>query len=781
MSANETPPGPPGSCFDEWKNLLFRCAADPLFLIEPSGRLLDANPAGTAWMFRYFSPENTTEHGEKKSFHFSRRNEIPRWKSVIDQVIHTGKSHTAEECLNGKKFAYTFLPVPFSQEQNPCLFVRVKEIVPPKRDSSYEPGNRQLWEMILDSCNLGAWSVDLESGKAYLTPGQSRLLGFDEPVKEWGYDRFLEHVVEEDREKVQTIYHTIQSVKDSWNTEFRIRRKDGAVRWFSSVGGLMKDEQGKAVILSGISRDITEEKNARIEHENFQSKMDYALENSHVGIWDLDLTSGLVSRTPEHDRIFGYESMRPEWSVDSFFSHLEPEEIPGIMALYQSSMSGKSDFRLECRIRKASGEIGWISLAGTFRFNDKLEADHVIGIVQDISDRKRAEIEREKLQSQLQQSQKMELVGQLAGGIAHDFNNILSAIMANAEVLINQTGERHPFFANLESIRLAVLRSKEMIGHLLAFARKQVWRPKLVDLENELTDIHAMLHRLIRDTIEFRWSLQPQHAMVTIDPTHLVQIITNLSINARDAIKGRGTITIETRTVTGNECGFSELPASEASGEWVMISVSDTGDGIAEENLSRIFEPFFTTKEQGKGTGLGLAVVYGIVKQNNGFIECRSEKGKGTSFHIFFPKSDTAPVMQSACTSGPVSIENPVILLIEDEPEILKVIRSLLQSRGFEVLPAGNAEEAMNAFLVHNRRIGMVISDVMLPDRNGVELYRTLRTEKPGLKYIFMSGYGFDELAHAEEFGPSVNFISKPFGIREFLDMVNSMSNIQID
>ncbi|NTV99409.1 MAG: PAS domain-containing protein [Chlorobiaceae bacterium] len=694
---------------------------------------------------------------------------------MIEKALLSGKSCTEEENHNGKRFAYTFHPLPFQHGHAPCLFVTVKETAPHKRD--YEPGNRQLWEKILDKCGLGVWSLNLESGIVYRTPGHDRLFGYDEPVKEWGNEVFLEHVVEEDREKVLRIFDEIKTNRDSWDTEFRVRRKDGALRWFSSVGGLMKDEQGKTIILSGISRDITEEKTARIEHENFHSKMNYALENSHVGIWDLDMKSGMVNRTLEHDRIFGYDSLLPVWTVETFFHHIDPEDIASVRKLFESDIESKSDFKFECRIRKATGDLRWINLTGTFSLNETSNEDHIVGIIQDITDRKLAEIEREKLQTQLQQSQKMELVGQLAGGIAHDFNNVLSAILANTEVILNQVDENHPYFENLDGIRLAAHRSTEMVAHLLAFARKQVWRPRLIDLEEELMNIHAMLRSLIKENIEFRWLLQPRHAMVSIDPSHLVQIITNLSVNARDAITGEGAITIETRTVKGSECEYCDPSACEGSDEWVMLSVSDTGSGITEEGLSRIFEPFYTTKEKGKGTGLGLAVVYGIVKQNRGFIECRSEQGKGTSFHVFFPKSrgpETAT--EQSVPLHAAATESSAVLLVEDEPDILKVIKTLLEARRFEVLPAENAEKAWAVFLDHRERIGMVISDVMLPGVNGVELVRKLRQENPGLKYIFMSGYGFEAFSHTEEFGRNVNFITKPFGIKEFLELVNTVN-----
>ncbi|NTU96289.1 MAG: response regulator, partial [Chlorobiaceae bacterium] len=225
------------------------------------------------------------------------------------------------------------------------------------------------------------------------------------------------------------------------------------------------------------------------------------------------------------------------------------------------------------------------------------------------------------------------------------------------------------------------------------------------------------------------------------------------------------------------ECEYSDTSACDGSGEWVVLSVSDNGCGITEEGLTRIFEPFYTTKEKGKGTGLGLAVVDGIVKQNKGFIECMSERGKGTSFLVYFPISHDSERSKTRPQPGqPPVNQSPAVLLVEDEPEILKVIRALLESRGFEVLPADTAEQAEAIFMDHGKRIGLIITDVMLPGRSGVELVRTLRKENPELKYMFMSGYGFDAFSHSEEFGGNVNFIAKPFGIKEFMNMVNAVT-----
>jgi two-component system cell cycle sensor histidine kinase/response regulator CckA len=767
---------------NDWTHILLESMDDPVCLLDPSGVILDANPACNAWISRYYKTCIGSNIYKIISSHPALQIYYPQWKKMIEEVLQSGRSCSFENSGDERTVRYTTYPVFSSDGRNRRVCVIARMVTESNKKDNNELGSRQLWELILEKCHVGAWSMNLVSGILYHTLEQDRLFGYDKPVDDWGYERFRNHVIPEDRKFVDKLFNGILATSEEWDTEFRILRKDGLIRWLSTSGAAMKDEQGKTVCISGISRDITEQKAARIEHESFQAKMEYALENSHVGVWDLDLKKNMVTRTLEHDRIFGYETLLPKWTTESFFEHLDPEDLAMVRSEYRKAMSDKSDFKLECRIRKVNGQTGWISLAGTYKFNKDNEDPHVVGIVQDITDRKQAELDGKKLQTQLQQSQKMEMVGQLAGGIAHDFNNVLAVILGNTEIMMRQLDNRHPFFENLDSIRHSVNRSAEMIGHLLAFARKQVWHPQLIDIEEELQKIHAMLRKLIRENIRLELRLENRHPMVKIDPSHLVQIITNLCINSRDAIISDGNIIIETRIVKDSECRHLEPGSCELSGECVMISISDTGRGIDKEDLPHIFEPFYTTKETGKGSGLGLAVVYGIVKQNKGGIDCHSESGKGTKIDIYFPKSASDELIRKIQPADYNEKRcNEAVLLVEDEPHIMKIISNLLENIGLQVLTAESAEKALTVFHEHRENISIVISDIVLPGINGVQLSRNLRNEKRNLKFIFMSGYGSDAIGNYGEFKYGENFISKPFSSKDFLKLVNSVTARKAD
>ena len=380
-----------------------------------------------------------------------------------------------------------------------------------------------------------------------------------------------------------------------------------------------------------------------------------------------------------------------------------------------------------------------------------------------ISERRRAEEERAKLQEQLAQAQKMEAVGRLAGGVAHDFNNMLAVILGHAEMALERIDPGHPFFVDLTTIRDAAEHSADLTRQLLAFARKQTVSPKVLDLNLVVGDMMKMLHRLIGEHIALVW--RPGHGLgqVRIDPGQIDQILANLCVNARDAIDGVGTVTIETDSAVLDDASCAGRP-DFSPGEYVTLAVSDDGCGMDAETVASIFEPFFTTKGQGKGTGLGLATVYGAVRQNNSLIDVQSEPGQGTTFRIYFPRHrEEIPQPSGAGQDEPSGCGNETILLVEDEPTILRMAATMLQREGYTVLPADNVGEAIRLAEAHLGRIDLLVSDVVMPQMNGRELARSILSLNPDLKCLFMSGYTADAIAHHGVLDEGVNFINKPF------------------
>jgi signal transduction histidine kinase/ActR/RegA family two-component response regulator len=388
------------------------------------------------------------------------------------------------------------------------------------------------------------------------------------------------------------------------------------------------------------------------------------------------------------------------------------------------------------------------------------EKNIVVGTIHDIT-------ERVKLESQLRQSHKMESVGRLAGGVAHDFNNMLSVILGHAELALENTHPDDIRHTHLSQILQAAQRSTDITRQLLAFARKQTISPEILDFNEAVAGLLNMLRRLIGEDIDLSWQSASGIWPVRMDPAQIDQILANLCVNARDSIKGVGKITIETGTMSFDEDYCDDHPGF-LQGDYVLLAVSDNGCGMDKETLDKLFEPFFTTKDMGKGTGLGLSMVYGIVKQNNGFINVYSESGKGTAFRIYLPRhrgmiSDIPPEKVRHISKA----QGETVLIVEDESAILELGLAMLEKLGYKVLTAGTPGEAMELAGAHPQTVDLLITDVVMPQMNGRDLAGRIAAHFPLIKILFMSGYTANVIAHHGVLDEGVNFLQKPFSVHE--------------
>ncbi|HSW40837.1 MAG TPA: ATP-binding protein, partial [Acidobacteriota bacterium] len=399
-----------------------------------------------------------------------------------------------------------------------------------------------------------------------------------------------------------------------------------------------------------------------------------------------------------------------------------------------------------------------------------------------ITELKRKKETREKLRAQLMHAQKMESIGRLAGGVAHDFNNMLNVILGNTEMALDQIDRSHPIYAELDEIRKTVGRSANLVRQLLGFARKQPIAPEFLDLNRTVDETLKMLRTLIGADIELVWRPAADLLPVKMDRSQIEQILANLCINARDAIENVGAITIETKNVALSEDDCSRRSGA-AAGEYVLLKVCDNGCGMTEETLQCLFEPFFTTKPVDKGTGLGLSMVYGVVQQNNGFIEVDSAPGSGTAFSVYIPGRRTKKtVSHPSIPAASPARGSETILIVEDEPAGLRMAQRMLEKAGYTVLTANRPGEALRLAETHAGRIDLLISDVIMPEMNGRELAGKISSLIPGVRCLFMSGYMADVIAAQGIFDAGASFIQKPFSrealyrkVRETLDWLRAV------
>lgn len=428
----------------------------------------------------------------------------------------------------------------------------------------------------------------------------------------------------------------------------------------------------------------------------------------------------------------------------------------------------------EKEYRHRDGHLFPVELRAFLIRDEGGRAEGVWAIVRDLTERKRAEKRQKMLEEQLHQAQKMESIGRLAGGVAHDYNNMLSVILGYSQLALGKAGPDSPLQDDLREIQDAARRSADITRQLLAFARKQAITPQILDLNVTVGGMLNMLGRLIGEDINLSWNPGAAQALVMIDPSQLDQLLANLCVNARDAISGVGSIVIRTAAEQLDE-SFCALHTGIAPGRYVLLSVADTGCGIDRDNLDRIFEPFFTTKDREKGTGLGLATVYGIVRQNHGCITVDSEPGQGTVFRIYLPRHEGQAARAEVVAHQDLPTgRGETLLIVEDEPAILRMTCKILEKAGYRVITATTPAEAIELVARQREAIRLVISDVVMPEMNGGELFRQLLRLAPRLQCLFMSGHAAEEVA-GEVPGGEDNFIQKPFSAEHLTRKVREL------
>ncbi len=484
------------------------------------------------------------------------------------------------------------------------------------------------------------------------------------------------------------------------------------------------------------------------------------LEGTSDGIFVKDRQGRYLLINEAAAQFVGYEVEAVIGRDDTFL--FPPEIAEKIMARDRMIMEKETQTREEWITTHNDKQFVFLVTNGPI-FDRQGRVNGTFGVALDITERKRAEEEQKKLQAQLNQAQRMESVGRLAGGVAHDFNNMLSVIIGYTEVALDKVAPTESLYNDLQEILNAGKRSADITRQLLAFARKQIIAPRVLDLNETVEGMLKILRRLIGEDIDMVWLPGKGLWPVNIDPSQIDQMLANLCVNSRDAIAGVGKITIETGMVTFDEAYCADH-ADASPGDFVLLSISDDGCGMSKETLDKIFEPFFTTKKLGEGTGLGLATVYGIVKQNNGFINVYSEPNQGTTVRIYLARhSEHISKTEQDDTDKIQSAQGETVLVVEDEEAILRLIAKILTKLGYSVLTSSSAQKAINLVKDHPGDIDLLITDVIMPEMNGRDLAKRLLALRPDIKCLFMSGYTASVIGKQGVLDEGMHFMQKPF------------------
>ncbi|MFH1377120.1 MAG: PAS domain S-box protein [Planctomycetota bacterium] len=602
----------------------------------------------------------------------------------------------------------------------------------------------------------------------FANPITTELFGFS--VEKLSQSPFTEFIHPDDRAMVLDRYQRrLKGEALPRQYAFRVLNTGGNIHWVW-LNVVMINWEGKPSTLCFIN-DITDIRRAEDELKKSEERYRTLFEKAHDGIVVADATTGilmncnaaicrLVERT-ESELIGQHQSIL----------HPPEEIINGQSNGYQRHSQNPDQIIEENVISKSGKRIPVEVRASHFKMDGK---DYLLGMFRDITERKQAQEEKQKLHDQLRQSHKMEAVGQLAGGIAHDFNNALNAIIGYSELTMMNMDATNPVYDNLNKIKKSGERAASLTRQLLAFSRKQVLMPVIMNLNDVIMTVTPMLERLIKEDIFIKLNLDDNLSYFEADPGQIEQIIMNLSVNARDAMPNGGVLTIETQNVHLDDA-FVRQSGYLNPGDYVMMSVSDIGCGMDPETLSHMFEPFFTTKEVGKGTGLGLATVYGIVKQSDGYITVASELGKGTVFKVYFAAVDAKPNETAKRKESRIFKGTETVLVVEDNDVLRELATEILTMSGYNVLVAADGNEGIDVCRTHSTDIRLIISDVIMPIMNGKEMADAIAEFLPGVKVLFASGYTDDEIIHHGVLDADVPFIQKPYTMDELLNKVRTL------
>jgi PAS domain S-box-containing protein len=624
------------------------------------------------------------------------------------------------------------------------------------------PSAGEIIESLLDFAPLVAYRVDLTHRRAlYISPNVRQVLGYaaEELIGAEGRWEAITHP--DDRHAdMAMLEREIAEHTAKHERIRRIRDRSGKYRWFRSISRIDVDPIDRITLATGVLIDITQQVEAETALRGSEAHHRSLIENGSDIILVLNAEGVVRYVSPSVERILGWTPA--ERIGKSPFDLVHPDDFPVLFEIFQegSGIPGASR-TIEARVRHCDGSWRILEVTGRNLLHDPAVAGIVLNS-RDITERRRAEEALRRSEERLRLAQKMEAVGRLAGGVAHDFNNLLTVVSGYGQLLLQRIGEDELSRRYIGGILGAADQAARLTDQLLTFSRRQVVKPRVLDLNAIVGETESLLRRLIGENIELVTRLDPELGRIEADPSQIEQVIMNLAVNARDAMPSGGRLVLETRNIelAEREPHWSdELPP----GPYVLLTIADTGCGMDDETLSRIFEPFFTTKPEGKGSGLGLAMVFGIVKQSGGDILVRSAVGQGTVFQIVLPCVDAEPEVE-VVAPAPADARpgSETVLIVEDRDDVRLLIREVLELNGYRVLEAASGEEAVRVIEGCRDPIDLLVTDVVLPQASGQELADRLTALRPNARVLFVSGYGPEEIVQQGLRLPA-HFLQKPF------------------
>jgi two-component system, cell cycle sensor histidine kinase and response regulator CckA len=612
--------------------------------------------------------------------------------------------------------------------------------------------NDEWLRTALLAARMGTWEWRITSGEVFWSDNVESMFGLPTGTFDKKYDTYLKLVHPGDLQAVQTtVQRALDGFVDNYEVAHRIIWPDGSTHWLEGRGRVIRDGNSKPIRMLGTVVDIT----ARIQAEEKARMYANIVEYLQMGLYvyhldDVtdDRSLRLVAANPAAEKLLGIPNVHAlGMTIDQIFPKLRERGIPAVIAdVARNGTTGEyldftySDERV---------------IEAVWSFNIFPAPNGCAGVCfQNVTERKR-------LEARLIQSHKLEGIGRLAGGVAHDFNNLLTGILGYVEIAKMSLPPDSPVHQPLQEVFGAGERAKNLTKQLLAFAQRQIVEPRVLNVNRLIADFHKLLARILRDDIDIALSFCSENPCVKIDPGQFEQVVMNLAINARDAMPSGGRLTIQTRVVKLDGRCLRDLPL----GEYVLITIHDTGTGIDPEVLPHIFEPFFTTKAAGIGTGLGLATVHGIIQQNGGHIDVESAENKGSTFRIHLPRVSPESITDAVRMSPPEEVPNgtETVLLVEDEEIVRNVAARTLRAYGYTVLEAMDADTAMTIANQYGGNIDMLLTDVVMPRVSGAQLARRIQEQWPRVKVLYSSGYTDNTIVHHGVLDDGIAFLPKPY------------------